>query len=329
MNIILSILMAFLFFSRVSANTEKTSFLKQHQIIESLAGCYIVDYSYSEVEALDPNYQLDSRVYDTTDRFTVKEWIKVVNESIDSIRLQHFLLAEDKDGRVVIRMRHQGEIWKYKPVYLYEYIGRFDGHNDRWEAVSVYDNTDTDYWVREVVSLDDGLRYQCRGTWNTELYYPEFQCSSYSPIPGREVRDMGRKDYNTMERKTKIVVYPSSWLEKQNNKKVVFNDELVSRHYLSREVGKHWYVKQNRSSCKKIINWAEKRQPFWDILASVWEEELHQQGKFYEIKFIKGQTRLKKIKYLTEKYYSKLGRNTRISKVVKEQLREVIREHRE
>src|SRR4029450_1466450 len=34
------------------------------QAVQSMAGCYLVDYSYTEVESLKPGYTRDARVYD-------------------------------------------------------------------------------------------------------------------------------------------------------------------------------------------------------------------------------------------------------------------------
>ena len=44
------------------------------------------------------------------------------------------------------------------------------------------------------------------------------QLRAYS---GRETRDMGRKDYNALKRSTRVIVYKDSWLERQENIKVM------------------------------------------------------------------------------------------------------------
>jgi hypothetical protein len=45
------------------------------EALQSLAGCYLVDYSYVETESLKPGYVRDSRVYDVNRDKSVKEWI--------------------------------------------------------------------------------------------------------------------------------------------------------------------------------------------------------------------------------------------------------------
>jgi len=42
--------------------------------IQSMAGCYLVDYNYVEVESLKPGYARDERVYDVNRDKSVKEW---------------------------------------------------------------------------------------------------------------------------------------------------------------------------------------------------------------------------------------------------------------
>ena len=62
-----------------------------------------------------------------------------------------------------------------------------------------------------MTNLDDGLRYQCAARWSEDTAYPEWSCgSNYAPIPGRETRDMGRSDYQALDRSTRIVVYATS-----------------------------------------------------------------------------------------------------------------------
>ena len=242
--------------------------------IKKLAGCYLVDYSYSETESLLKGYTLDPRVYDSSQKFSVKEWIKVVKESENEVRLQHFLFATNKSGEVIFKMRHHGEIWQYRPQYFYAY-----------EGLGFYQPSEQKAdWLRIVTSLDDGLRYQCPGSWDTSGEYPKFQCEAFAPIPGRETRDMGRKDYNSMHRQSDIIHYGQGWLERQSNIKVrsTENQSLP----IAKEVGKHWYVPLPDSECEPIKAWADDRQPFWNLLEKAWSmtldgtRRIHQSGKF-------------------------------------------------
>lgn len=129
--------------------------------------------------------------------------------------------------------------------------------------------------------LDDGLRYQCAAPWRTDTAYPEWSCSNYAPIPGRETRDMSRKDYDTLERGTRIVVYGASWLERQDNVKTI-HGAGGERTPLAREAGKNWYVRLPDTECAAAEAFARPRQPFWDLLRETWDGVLDSPAPFKE-----------------------------------------------
>ena len=62
-------------------------------------GCYLVDYSFVETEAVKPGYTLDRRVYDVNRNKSVKEWIFAEHLSPTRIKLQHVLFATDLAGK--------------------------------------------------------------------------------------------------------------------------------------------------------------------------------------------------------------------------------------
>src|SRR5687768_871180 len=79
--------------------------------LRSMTGCYLIDYSYAETEALKPGYVRDSRVYDVNRDKSVKEWIYAEELSNHRIRLQHILFATDLDGTLMggSELKHQVE----------------------------------------------------------------------------------------------------------------------------------------------------------------------------------------------------------------------------
>ena len=91
---------------------------------------------------------------------------------------------------------------------------------------------------------------------------------------------MQRKDYDTLERTTRIVAYGSSWLERQDNVKTVHGE--VGRAQLAREVGKSWYVRLPDAECEPARAFALPRQAFWDILRETWDAVLDGTAPFVE-----------------------------------------------
>lgn len=262
--------------------------------IQSLTGCYLVDYSYTETKALKPGYVRDDRVYDVNKKQSVKEWIYAEEISPNRIRLQHVLFATDLSGNYIEGsvLKHQVEDWEYGAPFLYDFAAP-----GVWNVLNLGANLNQ--WTRRVTNLDDGPRYQCSAAWK-ETAYPEWTCDNYSPIPGRETRDMGRKDYNTLQRSTRIIAYGNSWLERQNNIKIIYDNGVKTP--LAEEVGKNWYVRLPDAECAPAQEFAEPRRAFWSLLREVWDEVLSGNETFIE-KSIKGQPpRYVRIWAIEEKY---------------------------
>lgn len=253
--------------------------------IEKMQGCYLVDYSYSETEALKAGYKLDSRVYDVNKNKSIKEWIYPVKVSPTHIRLQHILFATDLSGKLMdgSLLKHTGEDWEYHIPYLYDFSAPLF-----WTVKDLAGTPNV--WTRKVTNLDDGLRYQCAAEWTLTTAYPEWTCSSYAPIPGREYRDMGRKDYNTLDRTTRVIVYEGSWLERQENIKTIHNKDNT-RTPLAKEVGKNWYVRLPDSECKAAQDFADPSKAFWSVLLETWKETLDGKSNFKEKVFSDGSSR--------------------------------------
>ena len=262
-----------------AAGADETQLARGQQAVQSMTGCYLVDYSYVEVESLRPGYARDPRDYDVNRDKSAKEWITAEALSPRRIRLQRILFLSDLGGglRAGTEIRHQSEDWEYEAPFLYDFVAPL-----HWQARDL--RATPGLWTRRVTNLDDGLRYQCAARWSEDRAYPEWSCSNYAPIPGRETRDMGRSDYQTLQRGTRIVVYGAakggSWLERQDNVKTIHDDS--GRTPLVRELGKTWYVRLPDSECAAGRAFAERRQAFWALLRETWDGLLDGTGPFVE-----------------------------------------------
>lgn len=259
--------------------------------IRSQTGCYLVDYSYTETEGLKAGYIRDSRVYDVNKDKAIKEWIYAETISPTRVRLQHILFGAALDGTLMEDsfLKHQAEDWEFNAAYLYDFVKPLN-----WEVKQLQPNL----WTRKITNLDDGLRYQCASSWLENTAYSEWTCSNYAPIPGRETRDMGRKDYNTLDRGTRIVTYGNSWLERQMNTKTI--DANGIRTPLAKELGKTWYVRLPDDECQDAKAFAAAHTAFWTLLRETWDEVLDGSKTFVE-KSIPGTSRYLKIMALEER----------------------------
>jgi hypothetical protein len=262
-------------FSLSAAAVEPSQLERGRSALLGMAGCYLVDYSYTETESLKPGYERDKRVYDVNNGKSVKEWIYADELGPRRLRLQHVMFATDAKGQLIqgSELKHTGEDWEFEARFLFDFLS--PAH---WAARAL--PAGDGKWTRRVTNLDDGLRYQCAAAWSLDTGYPEWSCSGYAPIPGRETRDMGRKDYQALERSTRIVAYTNSWLERQANVKTI--QDAGGKTPLAKELGKNWYVRLPDSECAPALAFLAPRRAFWDLLRESWDEVLGAGSLFTE-----------------------------------------------
>ncbi|MBN8555410.1 MAG: hypothetical protein J0L93_08200 [Deltaproteobacteria bacterium] len=264
---------------------------KDRQAILGSTGCYMVDYNYHEVEAIDPTYKLDPREYHssinsdfqkffkmysmidpavTPDKYqlTVKEKIYARVDSPNTIHLQHIIFLTNKDGQLDFVMKHHSERWKYEAAKTYSFVGQ-----GRWDATAVENSKGK--WTREMMALDDSPRYSCTAAWDHTREYPTWTCANYSPIAGREYRDMKRSDYQALNRIHEVTVYPNAWLDTQNNEKVIEKED-GTRVAFVKEKGRNWYTRLKNDDCNVIDSFIAERKGFWDITQQVWDGLLNE-----------------------------------------------------
>jgi len=290
--------------------------------VQGMAGCYLVDYSYVEVESLKAGYARDARVYDVNRDKSAKEWITAESLSPHRIRLQRVLLLTDlgggiRDGSLI---KHQSEDWEYDAPFLYEFVGPRS-----WQVRDL--KATPGLWTRRVTNLDDGPRYQCAARWSEDTAYPEWSCSSYAPIPGRETRDMRRSDYDTLDRTTRIVAYGQSWLERQDNVKTIHRDGV--RSLLAREVGKNWSIRLPESECAAARAFAGPRQAFWDLVREVWDGVLAGTAPFVETAPPGQPPRFVKMHEVEEGYVGRDLSDPALRTAARDRIRKVIEAYRE
>lgn len=284
--------------------------------IHKMAGCYVVDYSYAETEALKRGYQVDKRIYDVNKDKAVKEWIYAEEVSPNRVRLQHVMFFADAQGKLVdgSQLKHHAEDWEYAAPHWYD----FEGPN-AWTAKPLDPQGQT--WLRRITNLDDGLRYQCAAAW-TGGANPEWKCDNYAPIPGRETRDMKRKDYQTLARSTRVIVYGDSWLERQDNVKTIH--EGKRRTPLAKELGKNWYVRVPDHECADIRAWMAPRRAFWTLMRETWDQELNGQAPVFEAIPAGQPPRFVKMGEIEEKYYKEDLKNPDVREKARAEMLQVI-----
>ncbi len=294
----------------------ETPFELGKRALQSMTGCYLVDYSYVEVESLKAGYQLDQRVYDVNKDKSVKEWIYLAPKGEERLRLQHILFATDLSGKFLegSLLKHTGEDWDYEAKFLYDF-----SKPSTWLVKGLTEVKGE--WTRRVTNLDDGLRYQCSAPWLANAY-PEWSCGNYAPIPGRETRDMGRKDYQALQRNTRVIAYGDNWLERQENVKTI--DLNGVRTPLARELGKNWYVRLPDNECEGAKAFSDERLAFWEVLREAWDEVFTGDSSFIEY-FPQGAVpRFMKMGVIEDKYFAQNLKDPTIRDSAKKEIKALI-----
>lgn len=292
--------------------------------VARMQGCYLIDYSYVETESLKQGYAVDRRVYDVNKNRSFKEWIYMEDISPTHVRLQHVLFAVDLNGKLMegTELRHQAEDWQFNAPYLYDFVSP-----GKWQVVNL--SLTPNAWTRRITFLDDGPRYQCASTWNMTTENPEWSCANSSPIPGRETRDMQRKDYNVLDRFTRLMIYSGSWLERQENTKVIYNAQDGSRTPLAKELGKNWYVRLPDSECLPAQVFVGPRRAFWNLLREAWAEVLDGKSAFNEKPSTDGTSRYGTILDLEEKYLQADFASPFVREQIKQEILATIQKYRQ
>jgi hypothetical protein len=307
-----------------SSACASTPYETGRKAVESFAGCYLVDYSYTETESLKPGYERDKRVYDVNTNKSIKEWIAINEISPNRLRVQHVLFGTDLAGKHMegSELRHQAEDWEFEAPFLYDFA-----QPNLWKLKDLRSEP-RGQWTRRITNLDDGLRYQCAAEWKQGTEYAEWTCSNYAPIPGRETRDMSRRDYNTMERQTKLVAYGSSFLERQYNTKVQHEVASGVKTPLVKEQGKNWYVRLPDSECAQAQKFAQDRKAFWELLRETWDTVLIGDRDFKERSRLPGGSRYSQVMALEEEALKVDLSNPAQRKTIQDKLLKIISDSR-
>jgi hypothetical protein len=304
-----------------AAGAQEAQLARGRDALHSMTGCYLVDYSYAETEALKPGYTRDGRVYDVNGDKSVKEWIYADDLSPTRVRLQHVLFAVDLAGQLMTGslLKHTGEDWQYDAPFLYDFSGP-----SHWIVKDL--QATPGLWTRRVTNLDDGLRYQCAASWKETTAYPEWSCGSYAPIPGRETRDMGRTDYNTLERSNRLIAYGRNWLERQANTKTI--DADGTRTPLANELGKDWYTRLPDSECAQAQAFVAERRVFWDLLRETWDGVLTGEAPFVETQPVGAPPRYVRLSTLEAQYLAQDLRDPAVVAAAKAAILKAIDDYR-
>lgn len=224
--------------------------------VESLCGCFNVEFKYAETFAPDEEYKFHER--EGINGGT--ELTFPVEVSDNKIVMQHLLIVSE--GMIV---KHWREDWTYENPEIWKFTG-----NNVWEKERLPESEVKGKWTQSVWEVSDAPRYQGAAEWVTLDGKTFWQNTTDAPLPRREYST--RNDYNILKRTNRLVLNDKGYVHEQDNEKIIRKDGVDQ--LLVEEKGKNTYVRVDDKSCDAGRAYWKKTQPYWTKVRQAWEQYL-------------------------------------------------------
>ncbi|MFO7306016.1 MAG: hypothetical protein C0P74_010905 [Gammaproteobacteria bacterium] len=251
-----------------------TDFERDRRAILAMAGTYRVTFdfleivSYAQPDALVAPYQS-----------WATEKIYVDEDTGRSISLVHILEMRtvEPDGSIgeTLVTKHWRQDWTYEPPHIVEYVGR-----DRWVRRTLAPDDVKGQWLQTVYQVDESPRYASIGRWEHNASFSSWSSGeTWRPLPRREwsVRD----DYDVLIGTNRHTIYPTGWLQEENNLKAVLGEDGTPAHtqpYLAREYGIARYERIRGADFAAADRYYASTRVFWNAVRARWSEIFATQG---------------------------------------------------
>ena len=214
--------------------------------INSLCGCFNVEFKYAETFSPDTAYKFHEREIINGGL----ELVFPVEASDKKIVLQHLLVITDK-----VIIKHWREDWTYENPIIWKYQG-----NKTWNKEIQKPEAVKGKWTQSVWEVSNEPRYQGSSQWvnvNGQQYWLN---TTDAPLPRREYSV--RSDYNVLNRTNHIIINDSGYRHEQDNRKIIKANG--TEKLLVEEKGLNTYVRTSDATCAAAKAWWEKNKFYWE-----------------------------------------------------------------
>lgn len=225
--------------------------------VDSLCGCFDVEFKYAETFAPDEEYKFRER--EGINGGT--ELTFPVEVSNNKIVMQHLLIVSE--GMIV---KHWREDWSYENPEIWKFQG-----DNKWIKVRLPQDKVKGKWTQAVWEVSDAPRYQGAAEWVTLDGKTFWQNTTDAPLPRREYTT--RNDYNILKRTNRLVLNNKGYVHEQDNEKILRKDGVD--RLLVEEKGKNTYVRVDDKNCDAGRAYWEKTKPYWTKVRQAWENYLN------------------------------------------------------
>lgn len=220
--------------------------------VQSLCGCFEVNFMYAETFATDTAYKFSKKYQARGLEYVVAE-----ESSPTKFVLQHLLVAEDDV------IKHWREDWVYQEVKQLQFL-----HSAQWKPVMLKPEKVKGQWTQSVWEVDDAPRYMGTASWIHADGKDYWENTTDAPLPRREYTK--RNDYNVMRRGNRIRITDTGWIHEQDNDKLVRQSGAPDR-LLAQEKGYNIYRKVDDGKCAVAKNWWIKNKTYWNTVRKSWD----------------------------------------------------------
>jgi len=226
---------------------------QDRKAIKSLAGFYEVNFNYADVSSADPNYKF-SKPHDAH----ANEWAEVIVDEPKRIVIQHMLAINDTTV-----IKHWRQDWTYEDTNIMLYT-----QDNAWKKTTLSPADVQGQWTQKVYQVDDSPRYQGYGFWTHIGGHSAWQSVTDSPLPRRETTV--RKDYNVLNRGSRITITKNGWMFEQDNKKIVRTP--AGDKVLAIEKGYEEFTKIDPKVFEYAQKWWSDQKSYWADVRDVWAD---------------------------------------------------------
>lgn len=230
---------------------------ESRKYVDSLCGCFDVEFKYAETFSPDPDYKFHKREGISAGT----ELTFPIEVSDRKIVMQHLLIVSE--GMIV---KHWREDWTYENPEIWVFKG-----DNTWTKNRLAQEKVKGKWTQTVWEVSDAPRYQGTAEWVTLDGKTFWQNTTDAPLPRREYST--RSDYNILRRTNRLVLNDKGYVHEQDNEKIIRRDG--TDQLLAEEKGKNTYVRIADKNCDAGRAYWKKTQPFWSKIRNAWEQYLN------------------------------------------------------
>lgn len=197
------------------------------------------------------------------------EVVRVAEDTLTMIRLQHLLVVTGSDGKEIV-IKHWRQDWAYEPTRLLTYLG-----NSHWAFEDVPAPASSHAWSQIVWQTDDSPRYGGVGRWAYDNGVTRWTSNdTWRPLAQRDA--ILHPVYDRYLGTNRHALTPAGWIHEQDNAKIGTRDgkSVTFVH----EIVLNTYQRDAEIPFAAADAYWDKTKDYWANVRALWDEAIERQG---------------------------------------------------